>query len=154
MAIVAAIALGVGIAFLPHSSGVDKQPEPEEQTSSLHDKVHRAVDIITKGEGAPMEGIKLLKEVLEEDPQNEEALYYLGNFSIQSGQFDKAIGRFQSLVEINPSNEEARYLLAYSFLMNGDSVEAKKNYQVVFESAQSAELRGLAEKEINNLKNI
>jgi len=55
----------------------------------------------------PMKGILMLKEVLEINPKQELAIFNLGLLALQSGQFDKAIGRFDNLIKINPKNWEA-----------------------------------------------
>lgn len=49
----------------------------------------------------PMRGIMMLREVLEEDPNNTEAHWHLGLFSIQSGQYEKALDRFQKVRELD-----------------------------------------------------
>ena len=51
---------------------------------------------------APMKGIGMLKQVLEADPENIQALVNLGYFSIQSGQYDKALERFNKVLENQP----------------------------------------------------
>ena len=50
----------------------------------------------------PMRGIMMLREVLEEDPDNAEAHWHLGLFSVQSGQYDKALERFKKVLELEP----------------------------------------------------
>jgi len=59
-----------------------------------------------QGGGAPMKGIKILKDVLEEDPENKFALWTLGVFSQQSGQHDKAIARFEDLLRVEKEEKE------------------------------------------------
>ncbi|MCU0318598.1 MAG: tetratricopeptide repeat protein [Flavobacteriales bacterium] len=49
----------------------------------------------------PMRGIMMLREVLEEDPNNAEAHWHLGLFSIQSGQYEKALDRFRKVRELD-----------------------------------------------------
>ncbi|MGB0403179.1 MAG: tetratricopeptide repeat protein [Salibacteraceae bacterium] len=151
IAIGSMVALGAVLALLPQKNTVSSAEVIE---LTANQKIEEAVKIITQGAGAPMQGIKLLKEVLEENPNNEQALYYLGNFSIQSGQFDKAVIRFEALLKVDAENEEARYLLAHSQQMLGDTSAALKNYQIVLESTVNSELKELVEKEINNIKNI
>lgn len=144
IAIAVVVGLGVLLTFLPNKQEVEKStPEP----NNLTEKVEKAVQIITGG-GPPMQGIQLLKEVIEEDPNNRLALYHLGNFSIQSGQFDKAIGRFESLLKLDVGNEEAQYLLGYSYKMNGDSLQARKYFQRLAENGNNAELKKLAQEEL------
>ncbi len=74
----------------------------------------------------PMQGILLIREVLKEEPENIFALMSLGKLSIQSGQFDKAIGRFQQILGLQADNAEAKFLLAYSLGESGKKTEAIK----------------------------
>lgn len=82
---------------------------------------------------APMEGILMLREVLEEDPENEEALFQMGQFSRQSGQMERAIERYKSLYELDPNNIEAGFYLALSYLDQGNMEDSK----IVFEELQN-----------------
>lgn len=52
----------------------------------------------------PMKGIMLLREILQEDPNNVDAHWQLGLFSVQSGQYDKALERFRKVIELDPDN--------------------------------------------------
>src|SRR5690606_20055438 len=49
------------------------------------------------GTGATMEGVMLLREITEKDPDNITANLILGQQGIVSGQFDKAISRFETV---------------------------------------------------------
>ncbi|MEZ4756313.1 MAG: tetratricopeptide repeat protein [Flavobacteriales bacterium] len=49
----------------------------------------------------PMRGIMMLREMVEEDPNNAEAHWHLGLFSIQSGQYDKALDRFRKVRDLD-----------------------------------------------------
>lgn len=80
-----------------------------------------------------MTGVKLLREILEEDPENESAIYHLGILSLQSGQYDKAIKRFKDLVRINPTHAAAYFYLGVSYKESGK----KKNARESFEKALS-----------------
>ena len=66
---------------------------------------------IVNGAGAPMEGIKLLMDVVAKDPKNLKANMSVGLFAIKSGQFDKAIIRFNDIVNNIKATPEA-----YSYL--------------------------------------
>ena len=58
----------------------------------------------------PMQGILMLREVIEADAENVEAIFNLGLLSRQSGQYDKAVERFEKLISIEESNIQARFL--------------------------------------------
>src|SRR4051812_4734539 len=75
---------------------------------------------------SPMQGIKMLREVLADDPKNELALFNLGMLSVQSGQYDKAIDRLKELVEVNPAHTQGQLLLGIAMMSKGDKVGAKK----------------------------
>jgi outer membrane protein len=79
----------------------------------------------------PMQGIILLREVLESDPVNEQAMFNLGILSIQSRQYDKAIERLEKLVTIYPENLQAQFYLAVSYFESGEKQKAKKLFEQV-----------------------
>jgi len=66
------------------------------------------------GTSNPMEGIQLLLAVVTKDPENIKANMNLGLFSMKSGQFEKAIGRFKTVVAKKP-DAEAWFYLASSY---------------------------------------
>lgn len=68
----------------------------------------------------PMKGIGMLKEVLNIDPENVDAITNLGYFAIQSGQYEKAIERFNQALKIDPRNAEAYLYLTDVYLSQGE----------------------------------
>ncbi|PIB37160.1 hypothetical protein BFP72_17975 [Reichenbachiella sp. 5M10] len=77
----------------------------------------------------PMQGITVLRGILEEYPENITALYSLGLLSIQSGQYEKAIGRFEKLMTIDPTNQQAAFLLATSYFETSQYDEAGRWFE-------------------------
>lgn len=67
----------------------------------------------------PMQGIKILQKILQEDEKNALAMLNLGLLAIQSNQFDKAINRFEKLLSIYPNYHEAQLYLANAYV-NGN----------------------------------
>lgn len=65
---------------------------------------------IVNGMGMPMQGIAMLLDVVKSDPKNLKANMSLGTFAIKSGQFDKAITRFNDIIAIQPSPDAYFYL--------------------------------------------
>jgi tetratricopeptide (TPR) repeat protein len=74
----------------------------------------------------PMQGIKLLREVLDQDPTNELALFNLGMLSMRSGQYSKAIDRFRQILVNDPANRKALFYLGVSLVETNQKAEAKK----------------------------
>ncbi|MEP2773747.1 MAG: tetratricopeptide repeat protein [Fulvivirga sp.] len=79
----------------------------------------------------PMQGIAMLREILQEDPKNESAIFNLGVLSMQSGQYEKAVERFSNLVEINPEHTQAQFFLGVSYLETGQKDKARQQFELV-----------------------
>jgi tetratricopeptide (TPR) repeat protein len=79
----------------------------------------------------PMQGIMMLREILETDKQNEQALLNMGRLSMQSGQYDRAVERFEALVNYHPTSLDGNYLLAVCYFESGKSDKAKTQFQKV-----------------------
>jgi tetratricopeptide (TPR) repeat protein len=76
------------------------------------------------GTGATMEGVMLLREVTERDPDNVPANLILGQQGIVSGQLDKAVGRFEKVLKAEPENVEGLLGLAEAYKNKGDKAKA------------------------------
>lgn len=77
----------------------------------------------------PMKGIGVLQEVLNSDPKNINAITNLGYFAIQSGQYEKAIERFENVLEIDPENAEAYIYLTDVYLSMGEEEKGIETLQ-------------------------
>ena len=82
---------------------------------------------------SPMQGILMLRSILEEDPQNEKALFNMGRLSMISNQFEIAIGRFESLVKYYPKNIDGQYWLGVCYFQDEQMEKAKTQLQKVKE---------------------
>ena len=79
----------------------------------------------------PMQGILMLREILKEDPENEQATFNLGVLSMQSGQYDKAVERFENLIKLHPENTQAHFFLGISYLETDNRQKAKEQFLLV-----------------------
>lgn len=77
---------------------------------------------------APMQGIALIREVADRDPNNMYAQFTLGLGSLMSGQLDKATERLLKVAQNEPGNLEAILLLAESYERKGEKENAVKWY--------------------------
>lgn len=124
IALAVAVIAAVAIFNLPRTPYQEPVAEESEDVSALDVKVDEAVAIIQSGEGAPMAAIGMLLDVLREDPNHEKALMWLGNFSMMSGQWDKAVDRFHQLSQLHPENEMYTLNKAQALLQTGDTTKA------------------------------
>jgi cytochrome c-type biogenesis protein CcmH/NrfG len=83
-----------------------------------------------------MKGIMLLREVVAADPKHEMAQYNLGMLSVKSGQLDKAIERFNTVLEINPERTEVNFFLGQVYLQQGDTTKAIQSYEAFIRNAK------------------
>jgi tetratricopeptide (TPR) repeat protein len=81
------------------------------------------------GNEPPMKGIGLIREAVTKNPDNAFAHYMLGVGSFTSGQWPKAIERFEKVLQLEPQNLDAIVRLADSYEQSGDKVNAKKWFQ-------------------------
>ncbi len=77
----------------------------------------------------PMLGILPLKEIVQKNPDNVYAQMILGLGGRKSGQYDKAIERFNIIVTKHPDNLEAIVNLAECYELKGDKPTAIKWYE-------------------------
>ncbi|MCF2503517.1 tetratricopeptide repeat protein [Dyadobacter sp. CY107] len=74
----------------------------------------------------PMQGILMLREVIDTDPTNELALFNLGILSMRSNQYSKAADRFRQILTNNPANTKAKFYLGLTLVELGDKEQARK----------------------------
>lgn len=99
----------------------------------------------------PMQAALTLREVLDKDPNNEQALLNMGLLSIQSGQFEKAVTRFNKLISINPENWLATFYLGIAYSELGKKVEAKECFEKVKRNEKQSQILEAAEEYLKQL---
>lgn len=102
-----------------------------------------------EGAGQTMQGVQLLLGITREKPDNIPANLMLGRLAIQSGQFDKAISRFEGILKQEPKNTEAMYFLAEAYKGKGDKTKAIE----LFEACKKLVNKPEFSKEIDNYIN-
>jgi tetratricopeptide (TPR) repeat protein len=100
-----------------------------------------------------MKGVQLLKDVTKRDSNNIEANYTLGMLSMRSGQVDKAVGRFETLVKLQPMNPEFHYYLGEAYNQMGKKKDALREYETFKTLVPDEGAKKNIEVTINNLKN-
>lgn len=99
-----------------------------------------------------MQGVRILKEVISKDPDNEGALFALGTLSIQSQQFDKAVGRFEALVNKNPKHMEGQFWLGFSYMKLGEKKKAKEAFEKTKQLSNDPEVNATVDAYLKELK--
>jgi tetratricopeptide (TPR) repeat protein len=89
---------------------------------------------------SPMQGIMMIREVAERDPENMYAQFMLGLGGMISGQFDKAIDRLLKVVQHQPENIEVMLMLAEAYERQNDKANAVKWYLTSKKHIKSADV--------------
>ena len=109
-------------------TSVLENKESEEEIKNVV-SVERALKLI---EGSnPMEGVFMFREILQNEPKNTEALYYLGLLSNNTGQYSNAIQRFNQLITIDSSDKRAYLQLGISNYQIGNKEVADSLFNIV-----------------------
>jgi tetratricopeptide (TPR) repeat protein len=105
-----------------------------------------------EGTGEPMRGVQILLAITREKPDDIPANMLLGRMSIQSGQFDKAVGRFETVLKKEPRNKEALYFLAQAYEGKGDKKMAIELLEKCKQVVNNPEFSRDIDQHINSLK--
>ncbi|MCU0389892.1 MAG: tetratricopeptide repeat protein [Thermoflexibacter sp.] len=104
----------------------------------------------------PMQGITMIREVLSKDPDNQLALFNLGLLSMQSGQYDKAVERFERLLSINPKDVNSCLLLGQSLVnlkKNNEAIKVMEKFKAnLSDSPIDKEIKQKIDMFLNDLK--
>ena len=106
-----------------------------------------------EGSGEPMKGIGMLREVVTENPEHENAQFNLGVLSMKSGQYVKAAERFEKVLSINPGRKEMYLAAGRAYMMAGNKEKALENFERLKKETSNPELLGQANNYINQISN-
>ena len=106
-----------------------------------------------EGTGNPMQGISLLQEVLRTDSNYVDALLNLGNFAMTSGQYEKAISRFNHVLKLKPEYILLYVRIAEAYEKMGDKQHTIQYLEKYVKKEDDVMLRTSIQNEINKLKN-
>lgn len=153
------------LAFLymsPVTPSVSEVSAPETTETSIEegnkvetspdDMVDEALRQLQSGEVPPMQGILKIREIAENYPGNVKANFTLGILSMQTGQYTKAVGRFETVIDTQPDYAEAWRMLAESQLKIGDTISAKQSFVKALSLTEDEETRDKYIKELPELE--
>jgi len=93
-------------------------------SQSMPDSLHFAIshaELLINQNNQVMQGVMILRSVIEKDSVNLHANLLLGRLSVVSGQFDKAVKRMQTVLKQQPENTEALYFLGEAYVGLGET---------------------------------
>jgi len=94
---------------------------------NIDNKINLALCYVENpSEENPMMGIQQLLSLNQDNPDNVAVILQLARLGMQTGQWDKAIGRLEKALQLDPENMEVICMLASAYGGKGDSSNADK----------------------------
>ena len=121
-----AVVLGLVLALIIYTKSTrPKRPTIKNQIS-ISDQIQEALSNIQNADNAQsqMKGILQMRSLSEKHPENADLQWNMGLFSIQSGQYEKAVARFEKVINIDAQRLDAYMQLAISYLALKDTSAA------------------------------
>jgi tetratricopeptide (TPR) repeat protein len=115
-------------------------------------KVGLGATYLFGGIAMPMEGIQMIRDVVQRDPNNAYAQMTLGKASVLSGQLDKAVERFKTVIQLQPGNPEASLLLADTYDRMNNKQAAIEWYEKSLSLIPNPDIKSEVKKRITDLK--
>ena len=94
---------------------------------SITEQIQEALSNIQDADNSQsqMKGILQMRSLSEKYPENPDLQWNMGLFSIQSGQYEKAVARFEKVINIDPQRLDAYMQLSMSYLALQDTSAAR-----------------------------
>jgi len=138
-----------------NTSSVNTSAEIESSPASIKTRVEKAIQTVQSEN--PMSGIQDLLAIVKQDSTQIDAQYYLGLFSIQTGQFEKAVNRFEKVITFAGLKKypNTRYQLAACLEELGKKEASLEQLEVYLSEIEPSEVDEIeaVEKEIIRLRN-
>ena len=121
-----AVVLGLVLALYIYTSSVRPIRPSTKKELSITDQIQAALSNIQDADNpqSQMKGILQMKSLSEKYPENADLQWNMGLFSIQSGQYEKAVARFEKVINIDAQRLDAYMQLAISYLALQDTSAA------------------------------
>lgn len=103
----------------------------DEQPDDLDVKHNVALTLVNSSN--PMQGIMMLREILDTKPDHQLSLMSMGRMSIQTGQYENGVQRFEAFVGYYPEHIEGNFFLGVCYYETGQLVKAKAQFEKVKE---------------------
>ena len=121
-----AVVLGLVLALFIYTQSTRPKRPTIKNEISISDQIQEALSNIQNADNAQsqMKGILQMKSLSEKYPENADLQWNMGLFSIQSGQYEKAVARFEKVINIDAQRLDAYMQLAISYLALQDTSAA------------------------------
>ena len=121
-----AIVLGLVLALFIYTKSTRPKIHTIKNEISISDQIQEALSNIQNADNpqSQMKGVLQMRSLSEKHPENADLQWNMGLFSIQSGQYEKAVARFEKVINIDAQRLDAYMQLAMSYLALQDTSAA------------------------------
>ncbi len=102
--------------------------------------------------GNPMRGITIIRDVAEKNPENKLASMTLGRMSVRTGQYDKAVQRFENVLTHHTDDTDAHYWLGVTYQALNDAPKTAFHFQKFVDNTDDAVRKNEVKAVLENLK--
>jgi len=148
-----AIILGFVLALYVYISSVRPNRSSVKKELSVTEQIQDALSNIQDADNpqSQMKGILQMRSLSEKYPENADLQWNMGLFSIQSGQYEKAVARFEKVINIDNQRLDAYVQLAMSYVELQDT-SAATNVLISLIDKSEGDTKKNAEEMLEKLK--
>lgn len=133
-----AIGMGIVLALYIYTSSIKPTRKMKNENISVTEQIKEALFDIQNGESPEdqMKGILKLRALAESNPKNADLQWQMGMFSTQTGQYEKAVARFEKVISLDAQRLDAYMQLAVSYTALQDTSSAKTVLLTLIEKSE------------------
>ena len=130
--------MGLVLALWIYTSSVRPKRTTKKVQSTLTEQIHQALSNIQNGESpeAQMKGILQMRSLADKNPENADLQWNMGLFSMQSGQYEKAVTRFEKVIRLDAQRLNAYMQMAVSYAALQDTSGARNVLSTLIEKSE------------------
>ena len=133
-----AIGMGIVLALYIYTSSVRPTRKMKNVQLTLTEQIKEALSDIQNGESPEdqMKGVLKMRALAESNPQNADLQWQMGLFSMQTGQYEKAVARFEKVISLDAQRLAAYMQIAQSYTALQDTSNAQNVLSTLIEKSE------------------
>ncbi len=133
-----AIIMGLVLALYIYTSSVRPKRNVNKIQSTLTEQIQEAYSNYQNSESpeAQMKGILQMRALADKYPENADLQWNMGLFSMQSGQYEKAVTRFEKVISLDAQRLNAYMQMAVSYAALQDTSGARNVLSTLIEKSE------------------
>jgi Tfp pilus assembly protein PilF len=133
-----ALGMGIVLALYIYTSSVKPSRKVKNVQFTLTEQIDKALFDIQNGKSPEdqMKGILKMRALAESNPENADLQWQMGIFSMQTGQYEKAVARFEKVISLDTQRLDAYMQVAVSYTALQDTSSAKNVLLTLIEKSE------------------